>query len=136
MTRTRRRIIYVLLLAVAFAALVTAFMIHPEPTKPVRDKAIIAVSPDEGETEPRQTTVFAELTADYEGVLSINAHEIPLDQIDRVSTGNNRVAFTPGPDKEFRALPAGRNCARVDFWPTGQTREAASRSYVWCFNLH
>jgi hypothetical protein len=136
MTRTRRRLIYAVLLAIAFTALVAAFLIHPDPSAPVRDKAIVAVSPDVGNTEPRQTTVFAELASDYEGALSINNREIPDDQVDRLQTGNNRLAFTPGPDKEFSALPAGRTCARVDFWPAGQTREAASRSYVWCFTLH
>lgn len=135
MTATRRRIIYVLLLGVAFAALVLAFLLTPEPDAPARPSEIVAVSPVENANEVRQATVYAELAGDVDAALIINNNEIPDDQLDRIVTGNLRVAFSPGEGKEYTRFPAGRNCARVEYWPRGQVRENTSKSYAWCFTL-
>ncbi|MDQ1438774.1 MAG: hypothetical protein QOK43_2403 [Acidimicrobiaceae bacterium] len=135
MTPTRRRIIYAVLLTIAFAALVMAFLIHPEPTAPARDQVVVAVSPTENASEQRQTTVFAEVTTDYDGALTIDGHPIPDDQVDRLLTGNLRLAFTPGPGKEITKFRTGLVCARVDYWPLGQDRATTSRQYAWCFKL-
>jgi hypothetical protein len=132
---TRRRIVYTIALIIAAVALVAAFMIHPEPTKPVRPRAIVAVSPGEGDTEIRQTEVFAELDPAFDGDLTINGRPIPKDQEDRLQTGNVRIGFTPGKDKEFSSFPPGRNCAVVRYWPTAEG-EASATTYSWCFNLH
>jgi hypothetical protein len=135
MTATRRRIIYALLLAVAFAALVSAFLLTPEPDPPDRPVDVLAVSPEENANEVRQATVFAELGGDVDAALIINNKEIPDDQVDRLQTGNLRIAFVPGEGKEFERLPGGRTCARVEYWPRGQVRENTSKAYAWCFNL-
>lgn len=135
MTVTRRRIIYAVLLAVAFTALIAAFLLTPEPDPPDRPVDIVAVSPEENANEVRQVTVFAELSGDHEAALIINNAEIPADQVDLLQTGNLRIAFVPGEGKEFERLPAGRTCARVEYWPRGQVRETTAKAYAWCFNL-
>lgn len=135
MTRTQRRLIYTALLLVAGVLMVMAFMIHPEPTKPARPPAVVAVSPGEGDTEIRQTTIFAELASGFDGELRINSRVIPKDQEERLSTGNTRIGFTPGKDKEIPAFPPGHNCAEIRFWPVDEGPQSAS-NYSWCFTLH
>jgi hypothetical protein len=132
---TRRRVAYILALAVAAGALVVAFMGHPEPVKPARPKAVAALSPGEGDTDIRQTEVFVELDPAFDGDLIINGTVIPKDQEDRLQTGNVRIGFTPGNGKEFSSFPAGRNCAVVRFWPLAEG-EGSAATYSWCFNLH
>jgi hypothetical protein len=133
--RTRLRIIYTVLLAVAAVLFVAAFLIHPEPTKPPRPKAVLAVYPAEGDRDIRQTTVFAELDPAFKGSLTIDGRLIPDDQVDTIQTGGNRISFTPGPGKEFTALRPGNNCAAVRFYPISEGETAVS-SYSWCFNLN
>jgi hypothetical protein len=135
MSPTRRRIIYAFALVAAGIAGVSAFLIRPEPTKPTRPPAIVAISPGEGDTDIRQTTVFAEIDSAFDGELSINGHVIPKDQETRIQTGNTRIGFTPGKDKDFSSFPAGRNCAAIRYWPISEG-EASSSTYSWCFNLH
>jgi hypothetical protein len=140
-TRTRsrvitpRRIVYAAMLTVAAVAFVAAFLIHPEPTKPARPPGVVAVSPAEGAKDVRQTTVSAELAAGYDGELTdIAGRVIPKDQVDRLQTGGLRLSFTPGPDKAFTSLPAGRVCATVRFWPQAEGEQTA-QNYSWCFQL-
>ena len=135
MTRTRRRLVYGVLLAIAAVSAVAAFLIHPEPTKPDRPPAVVAVSPIEGGTEVRQTTLFAELGPQFDGELSFNGRPIPKDQLDVLQTGNVRLSFSPGPEKEFKSFPAGRACAAVTYYPRSEGPTASS-SYSWCFTLH
>ena len=135
MTKTRRRVIYVFALAVAAAAAVMAFLLTPEPEAPSRPDEIVAVSPAENASEVRQVTVFAEVAGNHDTALVINGTEIPDDQLDRIQTGAMRVTFVPGEDKEFERFPAGRNCARIEWWPRGQDRVNTSKAYAWCFTL-
>lgn len=135
MTRTRRRVVYGVLLTIAFGCLIAAILLSADPEDIQRPTGVVAVSPVENATEVRQATIFAEVDADYEAVLFINRTEIPKDQLDFLQTGNLRVSYTPGQDKEFERFPSGRNCARVVFWPIGQDRATTSRDYGWCFTL-
>jgi hypothetical protein len=135
MSPTRRRIIYAVALIAAGIAGVSAFLIRPEPTKPARPPAIVAVSPADGDSVLHQSEVFAEIDGAFDGELSINGHVIPKDQEERLQTGNTRIGFTPGNDKDFSSFPAGRNCAAIRYWPISEG-EASSSTYSWCFNLH
>lgn len=135
MTKTRRMVLYVVALGVAFGALVMAFLSTPEPQEPTRPREIATVSPAENANEVRQIPVYAEVAGNYEAALVINGREIPDDQVDRLQTGAMRLTFVPGEGKEWERFPAGRNCARVEWWPVGQDRANTSRSYAWCFNL-
>lgn len=135
MTKTRRQVIYVVALAVAFGALVTAFLSTPEPDKPHRPAEIVAVGPVENASDVRQASVFAEVDGAFEAALIINGTEIPKDQVDELRTGAVRYTFTPGQGMEFERFPPNRNCARIEYWPVGQERANTSKAYAWCFNL-
>ena len=132
---TLRRVVISLLLAVAVGGFVVAANLHVDaPTTPPRDRAITTVYPAPGALVERQTQVFYELDSSYDGVLQINGVEIPEDQVERLSVGQTRIGFTPGPGKEISRFPPSRNCATALFWHRDQTR-AAARMYSWCFNL-
>jgi len=135
MTRNRRRVIYGVLLTIAFGCLIAAVLLSADPEDVDRPQGVFAVSPVENATEVRQATVSAEIDADFDAALIINRTEIPKDQTDFLQTGNMRVSFTPGEGKEFSRFPSGRNCARIVFWPIGEDRATTSRDYGWCFTL-
>lgn len=133
---TVRRLVMSVLLAVAVGALVFSASVHhdirPGTTYPA---AIDTVFPAPGTPSvERQTTVFAELRSGYDGALEIDDHKIPDDQLEKLSTGNTRLAYTPGPGKELSAFRPDRNCATVTYWQTGQPPETGD-SFSWCFNL-
>jgi len=132
---TLRRVVTSLLLVVAAGGFVVAAHLHVDaPATPPRDQAIGVVYPGVGAFVERQTQVYYELDPSYDGVLQINGVEIPEDQVERLSVGQTRIGFTPGPGKEISRFPPSRNCATALFWHRDQTR-AAARMYSWCFNL-
>ena len=137
-SRRRRRIrrgIYAVLLSIAAVSFVAAFFLFEEETELVRPQAIRSVSPIEDAQEVRQTSIYAELAAGFDGELSFDSNPIPLDQTDKLQTGGNRISFTPGPDKEYESFEPGRHCASVRYWPVSEG-EASSSTYQWCFDLH
>ena len=124
------------LLAVAAGALFASQAAHHDIKYGAAYPAGIAtVYPKPGTPSvERQTVVFAELQPGFDGNLAINGRVIPDDQIDKLSTGNVRISFTPGPGKEFSQFPPDRNCAVLSFWHTGQS-PSEGKQYSWCFNL-
>jgi hypothetical protein len=133
---TTRRLAISALLAVAAGALFASQAAHHDvKTSAAYPSGIATVYPKPGTPSvERQTVVFVELQPGFDGTLAINGRVIPDDQIDRLSTGNSRLAFSPGPGKEFSQLPPDRNCVVLSYFHTGQTPEKASQ-YSWCFNL-
>ena len=131
---TRRRVVSSLLLAVAFAGIYTAFVMHDDTPNPkLRPAAVTAVSPEPASLQLRQTEIFVELATTYRGALSVNGIPIPDDQLD-VIDGLNRYSYTPGAGKEIDELPPGRTCAEVSFRQV--TNESAEPGvYRWCFNV-
>jgi hypothetical protein len=131
---TARRVISSVLLAVAFAGLYSAFLLHDDAPNPrLRPPAVRTVSPEPGSLQLRQTEIFVELQPTYQGTLSVNGTTIPDDQLD-VIDGLNRYSFTPGPDRELENLPPGRTCAEVTYvLVTGPDGEPGR--YRWCFNV-
>lgn len=131
---TPRRVVSSVLLAVAFAGIYTAFVMHDDSPNPkLRPAAVRVVSPDPASLQLRQTEIFVELATTYRGALSVNGTPIPDDQLD-VIDGLNRYSFTPGAGKEIDELPPGRTCAEVSFHQV--TNENAEPGiYRWCFNV-
>jgi hypothetical protein len=134
--RTKRRVVYAVLLAIAFGCLIAAVLLSADPEDIDRPDGLIAVSPVENATEVRQATVFAEVSVAYKARLVINRVDIPDDQASELLTGNRRVSFTPGEGKEFKRFPSGRNCVRVVYWPAEEQETVDNtRDYGWCFTL-
>lgn len=133
MSTSLRRILTTGLLVVAAAGFIYAFT-RPTPARQpaIKDEAVKHVEPAPGDQVLRQTAVFVDLDPTYTGVLSIDDHRIPEDQVTKV--GLNGLSFTPGEGKEFTKFGAGRHCASVEFWPTTDPT-AAHRSFPWCFSV-
>jgi len=131
---TVRRIVMSVLLAVAFAGMYVAFILHDDSPNPrLRPSAVRTVSPEPDSLQLRQTEIFAELDPLFTGTLRVNDIVIPDDQLE-VIEGLNRYSFTPGAGKEIEQLPAGRNCATVGFQRVGET-DALPSSFRWCFDV-
>lgn len=131
---TPRRVVSSVLLALAFAGLYLAFVLHDDTPNPrLRPQAVRSVSPEPGTLQLRQTEIFAELQPAYRATLSVNGTTIPDDQLE-VIEGLNRVSFTPGPDRELETLPPGRTCAEVTYELVTDPAAEPGR-YRWCFNV-
>jgi hypothetical protein len=130
-----RKIVITLLLAVAFAGFFYAFTRPTDNQQPaLRDVAVKHVEPAPGDRVLRQSDIAVDLAAGYTGVLSIDKHRIPEDQLDRI-VGLNRVAFTPGDSKDIKFLSAGRHEVTVELWET-TVPDAPHRTYTWAFEVH
>jgi uncharacterized protein (UPF0333 family) len=91
--------------------------------------------PAQGSRVLQQATVSIRLTPGWNATLDeIAGRSIPPDQL-RVRSDINTVEFTPGPDKAWDALPAGRVCADASVWEIARGREAGTRSVTWCFDV-
>jgi hypothetical protein len=85
-----------------------------------------------------QEDVGADLKDTFTGVLIIDGHRLPEDQI-KVVPGLGQVSFRPGPEKDIRALTPGPHSATIVYWPQDKAGEDAARdagalkSYTWQF---
>ena len=131
---TPRRVVSSVLLAVAFAGMYMAFILHDDTPNPkLRPSAVRTVSPEPASLQLRQTEIFVELQPAYRGTLAVNGTAIPDDQLD-VIVGLNRYSFTPGEGQEISELPPGRTCAVVTYELVTDVN-AEPGSYRWCFNV-
>ncbi|MDQ3569049.1 MAG: hypothetical protein M3396_00180 [Actinomycetota bacterium] len=131
---TLRRVVTLVLLAVAGASLYLASALHDDSlTGGARSRVVKTVSPRPGSIQLRQTEILVELDSGYSGELLINGTLIPDDQLSIVQ-GLNRITYTPRAGREVEVLPAGHNCAVVRFRPVaGSTGQPGS--YRWCFSV-
>jgi hypothetical protein len=130
-----RRIVISALLAVAAFGFFYAFTRPTDQQQPaVKDVAVKHVEPAPGDRVLRQTEVVVDLDPTYTGVLSIDGHRLPEDQLSRIS-GLNRVAFAPGDGKDIVRFAAGRHKATVEFWLTA-VPNSTHRYFSWNFEVH
>ncbi len=135
MSTLARRLVITVLLAVAVGGFIYAFTRPTDHQQPaVRDTAVRHVEPARGDRVLRQAEIAVDLDPTYSGVLSIDGHRLPEDQLDRIA-GLNRIAFTPAVGKDITKLSAGRHCATVELWPTSDPA-VPHRTYNWCFEVH
>jgi hypothetical protein len=85
-----------------------------------------------------QEDVGADLKDTYTGVLFIDDHRLPEDQI-KIVAALGQVSFRPGPEKDIHALSPGHHRATILYWPQDKEGEDAAReagalkSYTWQF---
>lgn len=125
------------LLSLALAIMYVGFTssVDRTPEDSARDQRVESVEPVADGTALRQSRIFAQLAANYTGILIVDGTEIPEDQLDR-REGLNTVSYTPGPGTETGALKPGQRCAVVVYWPASSTRAVSSQSYRWCWQVH
>ncbi len=134
---TPYRVMVSTLLAAAIAMLYVGFAssVDHTPEDSARDQRVAEVRPQADGVALRQSRIFAQLAANYTGILVVDGQEIPEDQTDRTE-GLNTVGYTPGEGTETGALKPGQRCAVVVYWPVTSTREAGTQTYQWCWQVH
>lgn len=141
-----RRVVIVLVLAVAVGALVVAARAGGDTSGQANDQAIVAYDPRPGGQVARQAPVGVELQQGYDGRLTINGVAIPEDQmVGAIEPGSeaeanlspeqrelgprpnnkNLVKFQPGPGKAVTEYDTGTVEVTVEFWRVSEGREDA-----------
>ncbi len=95
--------------------------------------AIESTVPVEGGLTSSNSSVQVDLRDDMTGVLVIDGHEIPEDQI----TGTADLGvfeFRPGNDQELSRFEPGTHSATVVYWPRTGSR-ADAESFTWDFRV-
>ena len=149
---TRTKVIIAVVLTVAIAAIVLAYLSTVE-----RDDSAVNVTGAEGfqgtaERDPSgvealipppdseilgQETVGIDLVAGWTGELTLLpgngvATTLPADQLER-DVALNRITYQPGPGKEIERL-SGDYCLVATIWDQVEGREQTQRVENWCFS--
>lgn len=139
---TRRRVVISLILAGCVALMGWGFTLVRPTNQPVviKDSAVTALIPGQGDRVLRQAFISATLAQDYTLASEtspgfvVAGVGIPQDQL-QIVPGLNQYFFYPGPGKELSELPSGRVCVtlrlRRVLVPTD-----AGRLFGWCFFTH
>jgi hypothetical protein len=99
---------------------------------------IESLVPSPGAVIRPQEDVGADLKDTFTGVLIVDSHRLPEDQI-KIVPALGQVSFRPGPDKDIRVLTPGHHSATIIYWPQDKAGEDAARdagalkSYTWQF---
>ena len=91
----------------------------------------------------QQGTVGIDLVSGWTGELTVDDVAIPPSDLDAgdsspgstVSTGLERITFTPGPGKVMESLPLGPICAKAVVWDRAAGRSNSERTVNWCFEV-
>jgi hypothetical protein len=91
----------------------------------------------------QQGTVGIDLVTGWTGELTIDNVPIPASDLDvgdntsseTVSSGLERITFTPGPGKALESLPLGPVCAQAVVWERSAGRDNSQRTVSWCFEV-
>ena len=94
---------------------------------------IVRLYPCPGDTDLRQGIIGVSLGNGLTGVITVDHHEIPLDQLR--TGGANQIYFQPGPGTDIGALAPGPHVASVIYWPTTGTREHDGVEHAWEFSV-
>ena len=133
---TRFKIVAVLVVTLAAAALVAAYMTTntDEGSGSGTDGSYVERLLPERDTQlVQQGTVGIDLAPGWEGTLTVDGVAIPEDQLD-VTPSLNLVQFTPGDGKALEALRVGNICAQARAWESATGPDDA-RTVTWCFDV-
>jgi hypothetical protein len=92
----------------------------------------------------QQGTVGIDLVTGWTGELTVDDVPIPASDLDAaqdqssgdtVSSGLERITFTPGPGKVMDSLPLGPICAQAVVWDRAAGRDNSQRTVSWCFEV-
>jgi hypothetical protein len=129
---------YRLLLAVLVIAAAVALFVSirttdtGEPGDPASD-AVERYIPRSGDEVLRQAELGIDLAPGYDGTLSVNGVDIPVEDQRRVPE-QNEVFFTPGDGKAVERLVAGQNCVTAVVWKASIGRGTSrDETFTWCF---
>jgi hypothetical protein len=146
---TRFKVVAVLILAVVAVLGVVAYGMASDSTDdPVASSGgtrefVEQLIPPGDSQVLQQGTIGIDLVSGWTGELTIDNVAIPPSDLDAgedspgdtVSTGLERITFTPGPDKVMESLPLGQVCAQAIVWDRAAGRENSQRTVSWCFEV-
>ena len=146
---TRFKITAVVILAVVAVLGVVAYGIASDSSgDPVASSGgtrefVEQLIPPGGSQVLQQGTVGIDLVSGWTGELSIDGVAIPASDLDTgqegpgdtVSSGLERLTFTPGPSKVMEDLPLGPVCAQAVVWDRAAGRDNSQRTVSWCFEV-
>ena len=130
-----RRIVLSLVAAGAVVLFVVGFQLskEPNPKAVLTDRAVVAIYPDNGDLDLRQSTIGFKLDPLYDGELIVDGFHVPANEVRHV-LGTNQYLYQPGPDKVTGSLRPGRHLVEARFW--NKNDPANVRSIRWQFNAH
>lgn len=119
-------------------------------------EAIVAIEPGDGHRVLRQTRIFVDFAAGYQGVLFVNGVEIPVVRIDQLTAadgtapqpgeqvvlppvaiydpGNASIVFQPQRGAAVESLRQGPHDVTVLYWRVTEGRDR-SQQYSWSFQV-
>lgn len=119
-------------IAAAVGLVVTGFLVA-ESGETELPGAVERIVPADGALISPQGDVGADLADDHTGVLFVDGHEIPLDQLTVVEP-LGQIFFSPGPGRDLASFEAGTHTVSVVYWRRQQTRDDAS-TFTWEFRV-
>lgn len=148
---TRTKVVIALVLAVAIAAIVLAYLstvegdqtgVQVTGTDGLQDTAdrdpsgVEALIPPDGSEILGQESIGIDLVPGWTGELTLLpgngvATTLPDDEIER--DGLNRIVYQPGPGKAIERL-SGDYCLVATIWDQVEGREQTQRVENWCFS--
>ena len=147
---TRFKIVAVAILAVAIVLGVVAYGLASDSTDdPVASSGgtrefVEQLIPPGDSQVLQQGTVGIDLVTGWTGELTIDDVAIPSSDLDSgqqestgdtVSSGLERITFTPGAGKVMESLPLGPVCAEAIVWDRAAGRANSQRTVSWCFEV-
>ena len=148
---TRTKVIIAVVLTVAIAAIVLAYLTTAEGdsgdvsvsgTDGLQDtgsrdpSGVEALIPPEGSEILGQEAIGIDLVPGWTGELTLlpgNGSATTLTDDDVEVDGLNRIIFQPGPDKSIERL-SGDYCLVATIWDQVEGREQTQRVENWCFS--
>ncbi|HEX6236638.1 MAG TPA: hypothetical protein VFZ68_05565 [Acidimicrobiales bacterium] len=139
---TRFKVVAALVITVAAAAFVTAYLAtqqgsdDPVVSSGAASEAVESLIPDRGAQVPQQQpTIGVDLAGGWDAALAVNGVEIPDDELD-VTPELSLVQFTPADGRAVEQFRPGRNCVEATIWPLSAGRDGEeTRTVGWCFDV-
>lgn len=128
-----RRIIYAVLLAIAFGIMYFASQSGQRSTSSATERhpAIESLIPANQADVLRQSNVGIDLTDGYLAQLTLNGVAIPDAELSG-DRGQGQFLFQPASGRAVETLASGLNCATATFWKASVGPNQSS-VVTWCF---
>lgn len=132
MTTTTYRVIFLALGLALIAVIVFAVILYPEGTPTSLPEQVEHVSPGDGDTVQRQTSLVVDMQSGYAIVLTIDGVRIPASEI-LVTEPTGRHQWTPGPTATFPEWTPGAHAVLIEWERTSGITDPGS--YRWTFRV-
>lgn len=103
-----------------------------EPGGDTLPRAVESVDPAPHSQADRRAPVTVDLSDGLTGVLVIDGHRIPEDQLE-YNLPQGIITFRPGDDRDITAFEAGERTVQVLYWAQTEDEPRNPDSYAWRF---